>query len=58
MTMAPEQSKALAPKGFLILSGTLKVQAEAVLAAYVVHGLKLVAEFPGDEWMTLLLQKA
>jgi ribosomal protein L11 methyltransferase len=56
--MAPEQSKALAKGGYLILSGTLKEQAVSVLGAYTPHGLKLIAEFPGDEWMTLLLQKS
>lgn len=55
--MAEEQSKALAAGGYLILSGTLAEQAERVLAAYTPHGLNLAAEFPGDEWMTLLLQK-
>lgn len=55
--MAAEQSKALAKGGYLILSGTLKEQAERVVAAYTPHGLKLIAEFPGDEWMTMLLQK-
>jgi len=55
--MAEEQSRALADGGYLILSGTLKNQAEWVLGAYTPHGLKLAAEFPGDEWMTLLLQK-
>ena len=55
--MAPEQSKALAVDGYLILSGTLKEQAERVLAAYTPHGLSLVGEFPGEEWMTLLLRK-
>ena len=55
--MAVEQSEALAKGGYLILSGTLKEQAERVLAAYTPYGLSHVAEFPGDEWMTLLLQK-
>lgn len=55
--MAAEQSKAMVKGGYLILSGTLKEQAERVLAAYTAHKLKLIAEFPGDEWMTLLLQK-
>jgi ribosomal protein L11 methyltransferase len=55
--MAAEQSKALADGGYLILSGTLKEQAERVEAAYVAHGLKLAGEFPGDEWMTLLMRK-
>ncbi len=56
--MAEEQSRALAGGGYLILSGTLKEQAERVLAAYTPQGLSLVEEFPGDEWMTLLLKKA
>ncbi len=56
--MAAEQSKALASGGYLILSGTLKEQAERVEAAYVAHGLTLAGEFPGDEWMTLLMRKA
>lgn len=56
--MAAEQSKALAAGGYLILSGTLREQAERVLAAYTPYGLSLVAEFPGDEWMTLLLRKS
>lgn len=55
--MAAEQSKALASGGYLILSGTLKEQAERVLGAYTPHGLSLAGEFPGDEWMTLLLRK-
>lgn len=55
--MAAEQSKALASGGYLILSGTLKEQAERVLSAYTPHGLTLAGEFPGDEWMTLLLKK-
>jgi ribosomal protein L11 methyltransferase len=55
--MAPEQSKALASGGYLILSGTLQEQGERVLNAYTPHGLKLIKEFPGDEWVTLLLQK-
>lgn len=55
--MAADQSKALERDGYLILSGTLREQAERVLAAYTPHGLNLIAEFPGDEWMTLLLRK-
>lgn len=55
--MAEEQSKALAKDGYLILSGTLQEQAARVEAAYTAHGLSLVEEFPGDEWMTLLMRK-
>jgi ribosomal protein L11 methyltransferase len=55
--MAKEQSKALAKNGHLILSGTLKEQADSVIAAYTSHGLRLIQKFPGGEWMTLLMQK-
>jgi ribosomal protein L11 methyltransferase len=55
--MAEEQSRALAKGGYLVLSGTLKEQAADVLAAYTPHGLSLTGEFPGEEWMTLLLKK-
>jgi ribosomal protein L11 methyltransferase len=55
--MAQEQCRALASGGYLVLSGTLKEQAADVLAAYTPHGLSPAGEFPGDEWMTLLLKK-
>lgn len=55
--MAAEQSRALAEGGYLILSGTLREQADRVLSAYTPYGLRLTGEFPGEEWMTLLLQK-
>lgn len=58
ITMAVEQSKAVANGGYLVLSGTLREQAEDVFNAYKPHGFSLSGEFPGDEWMTLLLQKA
>lgn len=58
IVMAEEQSKALSQNGYLILSGTLKELAQDVLKAYTPHGLKLVKEFPQDEWMTMLLQKS
>lgn len=56
--MAPEQSRAVAKGGYLILSGTLKELASDVLAAYTPHGFTLSKEFPEEEWMTMLLQKA
>lgn len=55
--MAADQSRALATKGHLILSGMLQEQADRVMDAYAAHGLRLVERFPGEEWMTLLLQK-
>lgn len=56
--MAAEQARALAEGGYIILSGTLREQAADVTAAYEAQACKKIAEFPGDEWMTLLLQKA
>lgn len=56
--MAQEQSRAVAKGGYLILSGTLKELAADVLGAYMPYGFTLSKEFPEDEWMTLLLQKA
>lgn len=56
--MAAEQVRAMANGGYIILSGTLREQGAAVTAAYEAHACKKVAEFPGDEWMTLLMQKA
>ena len=56
--MAAEQSKAVADGGYLILSGTLREQAERVIAAYTPYGFTLAGEFPGDEWMTILMRKA
>jgi len=55
--MAAEQCRALSACGYLILSGTLKEQAADVTAAYTKHGLTLAGEFPGHEWMTLLMKK-
>jgi ribosomal protein L11 methyltransferase len=57
ITMAEEQARALAHGGYLILSGTLIEQAADVAAAYRPPGLDTVMEFPGGEWMTLLLRK-
>lgn len=55
--MAQDQSRALASGGYLILSGTLREQADRVLGAYTPYGLRPAGEFPGGEWMTLLLRK-
>ncbi len=58
IVMAAEQSKALAADGYIILSGTLREQAADVAGAYHAQGCADHAEFPGDEWMTLLMRKA
>lgn len=56
--MAAEQSKAVANGGYLILSGTLKGQGQRVFDAYEPLGFRKINEFDGNEWVTLLLQKA
>lgn len=56
--MAEDQARAVTSGGYLILSGMLQEQAADVARAYEAHGLKTVQEFPGDEWMTLLMRKA
>jgi ribosomal protein L11 methyltransferase len=58
IAMAAEQARAVAPGGYLILSGLLATQAQDVLAAYAAQGLEECQRFPCEEWMTLLLQKA
>lgn len=55
--MAAEQSRALAQGGYLILSGTLQEQGKTVANAYRAQSLSLVEQFPGDEWVTLLMRK-
>lgn len=58
IAMAQDQARAIAEGGYLILSGMLREQAADVAAAYQTEGLETACEFPGDEWMTLLMRKA
>ncbi len=54
--LAPELSRALAPRGRLVLSGLLVSQAREVAAAYRACGLCLVAHTRLAGWSTLVLR--
>ena len=47
----------LAPGGYVVISGLLRAQAPAAIAAYRAQGLSLVARIPLDEWITLVLRR-
>jgi len=55
--MAAEQARALASKGYLILSGLLEEQAGDVIDAYTPHGLTVLQTLHRDGWAILTLQK-
>jgi ribosomal protein L11 methyltransferase len=55
--LAPSVGAHLASGGLAILSGLLVVQAEAVTAAYVDNGHRLIAREDIGEWSTLVLAK-
>jgi len=57
MRMAPALSRRLAPGGIAILSGLLRRQEPAVLAAHRSAGLTLVGRRPIGEWQTLILRR-
>jgi ribosomal protein L11 methyltransferase len=56
VALAPGLRRALAPAGTIILSGLLETQHSIVLAAYQREGLRQVAEWPIEGWVTLALQ--
>lgn len=55
--MAPKLNEVLAPKAYVVLSGLLKSQEKAVLAAHQKLGMKKIDRITHDEWCALLLQK-
>ena len=55
--LAPDMAQNLAPKGLVILSGLLVVQAAAVSAAYVSVGFAPVAREDLGEWSALVLRR-
>jgi ribosomal protein L11 methyltransferase len=57
ITMAGRVSRAVQPRGTLILSGILTPQAAAVLAAYRAHGMVTVQHRRIEGWSTLTLKK-
>lgn len=54
--MAPELAGVLKPKGYVILSGLLRDQEKAVLAAHKEFGMKKVARIVHEDWCAILLQ--
>lgn len=51
---APRIAKAIAPGGHLILSGILREQAPAVIAAFKKQGLRLLKQVAKGKWVTCL----
>ena len=57
IALAPDFARALAPRGVLILSGLLAVQAREVFGAYRSRGLRKTASLVRGEWATLILSR-
>ena len=55
--LAPAMAAHLAPGGYVILSGLLVVQAEAVIGAYAASGICLVQRNDLGEWSALTMQR-
>ena len=55
--MAPELARSLNPGGYAVLSGLLRWQAAAVIAAHSAQGLRLVNRYPVGDWQTLVMQR-
>ena len=53
--LAPEMCEALAPNGYMILSGLLIRQEDEVLEAYAAQGLKCVDRIHREEWSAVTL---
>lgn len=56
--LAPAMAQNCAPKGLVILSGLLVVQADAITTAYVSAGFTPVSREDLGEWSALVLQRA
>ena len=57
VALAQDIRRALAPSGTAILSGLLRVQARAVLAAYLGRGFRLERRLRRDAWATLVVRR-
>ncbi|MGI9168672.1 MAG: 50S ribosomal protein L11 methyltransferase [Caulobacteraceae bacterium] len=57
IVLAEDIRRALSLRGTVILSGLLRVQARAVLAAYLGRGFRLERRLYRDAWATLVLRK-
>jgi ribosomal protein L11 methyltransferase len=55
--LAGDIRRALRPRGVAILSGLLRVQAQAVLAAYLARGFCVERRLNRDAWTTLVLRR-
>lgn len=55
--LAPQVTPAVAPGGFVILSGILNEQARSVAASYLSRGLQLSHHARIEGWSTLVLQR-
>jgi ribosomal protein L11 methyltransferase len=55
--LAPAIAAAMAPGGRLVLAGLLRVQAEAVAAAYRRQGLAMAFAIERGDWPTLVMRK-
>jgi ribosomal protein L11 methyltransferase len=56
--LAGSIARVLAPGGRVILSGLLRHQANAAIAAYAAHGLTLERRIDLDGWTTLVMARA
>ncbi len=52
---AQDMPALLMPGGYAILSGLLRTQTREVTARYAAQGFTLMARYPLDEWMTLVM---
>jgi len=55
--LAPELAAKVAEGGFLILSGILSEEAEAVEGTYAALGLKLLKRYSAGDWAALVLER-
>ena len=55
--LATPIARVAAPNARIVLSGLLRSQANAALAAYRAHGLTLERRISLDDWMTLVLRR-
>ncbi|MDF2549378.1 MAG: hypothetical protein K0S07_445 [Chlamydiales bacterium] len=55
--MAKDMASNLAEGGFLILSGILESQEEALKESFLQHGFSFIKRHPANGWSALLLQK-
>ncbi len=58
LDIAPDMACSTAPGGYVILSGILNAQADAVIATYAAENLDVHARDEIGEWTTLTLHKA